>query len=228
MSVPRRPLRLYFRFPRPRRRPRPAYRSTHPRRTVALLILAGILVGLVPISLYLRRISSAMALSDAIDLVTLVINDTIHEKLQEGDYSYDYFVTLEKDQSGQVTAITTNMSRINSLSSELLRSIVDQSGNTALVTNIPLGNLLGLNLLSGKGPDVPVEILMLTSSRADFRNDLSAAGINQTRHQIILELVVDIDVLVPWDMLSTQVVSEVLVAETVIVGQVPERYLEVN
>ena len=120
------------------------------------------------------------------------------------------------------------MSRINSLSAELLRSIVDQSGNTALMTRIPLGNLLGLNLLSGKGPDVPVEILLLTSSRADFRNDLSAAGINQTRHQIILELVVDIDVLVPWDMLSTQVVSEVLVAETVIVGQVPERYLEVN
>ena len=169
-----------------------------------------------------------MALSDAIDLVTLVINDTIHEKLQEGDYSYDYFVTLEKDQSGQVTAITTNMSRINSLSAELLRSIVDQSGNTALMTRIPLGNLLGLNLLSGKGPDVPVEILLLTSSRADFRNDLSAAGINQTRHQIILELVVDIDVLVPWDMLSTQVVSEVLVAETVIVGQVPEMYMEGN
>ena len=66
---------------------------------------------------------------------------------------------------------------------------------------------------------------MLTSSRADFRNDICSAGINQTRHQIILEVRVDIDVLVPWDTLSTQVVSEVLVAETVIVGSVPKLYL---
>lgn len=199
------------------------------RLALSLIILAvGILILVVPGSIYLRELSSEIALSDATDLVTLVINDTIYDQLEQGGYDYDYFVNLEKDAQGRVTAITTNMSRINALSAELLSSIVDQSGNKGLDIRIPVGNLMGSNLLLGKGPEVPVEIIMLTSSRADFRNELISAGINQTKHQILLELVVDIDVLIPWDTLSTQVVSEVLVAETVIVGQVPEMYMEGN
>lgn len=199
------------------------------RLVLSLVILAvGILILVVPGSIYLRELSSEIALSDATDLVTLIINDTIYDQLDQGGYDYDYFVNLEKDDRGYVTAITTNMSRINALSAELLSSIVDQSGSKGLHIRIPLGNLMGSNLLLGKGPEVSVEIIMLTSSRADFRNELVSAGINQTKHQILLELVVDIDVLIPWDTLSTQIVSEILVAETVIVGQVPEMYMEGN
>ena len=67
---------------------------------------------------------------------------------------------------------------------------------------------------------------MLTSSYTDYKNELISAGINQTRHQIKLEVVVDIDILVPWDTMSTQVVSEALIAETIIVGKVPETYVD--
>ena len=66
---------------------------------------------------------------------------------------------------------------------------------------------------------------MLTSSHVDFKNELSDAGINQTKHQIKLDVVVDIDVIMPWQTISTQVVSEILIAETVILGDVPDTYL---
>ena len=212
-------------------------RVIHPRAGVPLLtpdqkgtlILTFLLLALLALavraSAYLKQLAGEMALSDASDLVTIAINDTINRKMSEGQYSYDYFVSFEKDNEGRITAISTNMSRVNTFSSEVLRDIVTATNSGGLEIEVPLGNLLGMNLTLGKGPKIPVEIIMLTSSYTDFRNELVSAGINQTKHQIILEVVVDIDVLIPWDTVSTQVVSETLIAETVIVGDVPETYV---
>ena len=99
----------------------------------------------------------------------------------------------------------------------------DQPGE--LTVHIPLGNLSGVSLLMGRGPAVPVKIIALTSSRVEFNNSIVTAGINQTKHQISLHVIVDIDILIPWGTESSQVVSDVLIADTVIVGKVPETYL---
>ena len=169
-----------------------------------------------------------MALSDASDMITLAVNETINRVMQDGQYEYDYFVTLEKNIDGNITAIKTNMARINTLSSIILREVVDVTSNEVLEIDIPLGNLLGSNLLLGRGPNIPVKIVMLTSSYADFRNELTTAGINQTKHQIIIELIVEVDIIIPWETVSTQTVSEILVAETIIVGSVPDTYLKME
>ena len=153
------------------------------------------------------------------------INDTISRKFAEEDYGYDYFVELEHGEDGTVTAVQTNMARINAFSSELLSDIVHAADGGELSLSIPIGNVLGSSLLLGKGPEIPVDITMLTSSHVDFKNELSAAGINQTKHQIKLDVVIDIDVIMPWQTVSTQVVSEILIAETVLLGDVPETYL---
>ncbi|MDR1130869.1 MAG: sporulation protein YunB [Oscillospiraceae bacterium] len=191
----------------------------------ALAALLVIAVLLVTAGSFLKKVSGDMALSDASDLITATINDKINERMRGGLYDYDYFVSLQKDNNGNITAISANMARINTLSSEILRDVISATNSGLHDLHIPLGNLLGMNLLMGRGPRVPVRILMLTSSYADFRNELAAAGINQIKHQIILEVRVEIDVLLPWELRSTEVVSEVLIAETVIVGKVPEAYL---
>ena len=80
----------------------------------------------------------------------------------------------------------------------------------------------------GKGPEIPVDIIMLTSSRTDYKNVLETASINQTKHQILLRVIVDVDVLVPWETVSTQVECDVLIAETVIVGTVPDTYFNLE
>ena len=134
-------------------------------------------------------------------------------------------MNLEYGADGSVTAVQTNMARINALSSELLSDIVHAADGGQLSLSIPVGNVLGSSLLLGKGPEIPVDITMLTSSHVDFKNELSDAGINQTKHQIKLDVVVDIDVIMPWQTISTQVVSEILIAETVILGDVPDTYL---
>lgn len=215
------------------RRRRPMYLDVHlPRRLRALLIFILIFVALsaflLQSVLYLRELSCSMALSDATDLMVICVNGAISDKMARGNYDTDYFVELERDGEGRIAAVTANMSRINTLSAELLQDVVNASNGGSLSINIPLGNLLGSSLLLGKGPDVPVEISMLTSSRVDCKNELIAAGINQTKHQIKLDVVVDIDVILPWKTVSTEVVSEILIAETVIVGQVPQTLFDMG
>lgn len=206
-----------------------ARRQTVHLRKLKLLLCAAIPAAvLLSSGLYLRESSGAIALSDASDLVTTLINNTIASYMSEGDYGYDYFVTTQTDASGRITAITSNMTRINELASQILNDIVEGSGEEVLTVSLPLGNLMGSTLLLGRGPEIPVRIIMLTSSRAEFTNEIISAGINQTKHQILLDVRVDIDVLIPWETLSTQVVSEVLIAETVIVGSVPDTYLSLE
>ena len=189
---------------------------------IALLFLAA------SISLFLRDLSTKIAVSDAVDVVTKTVNDSINKVIGQGVYGFDYFVSLVKDENGDITAITSDMAHINSLSTEILNSVISSTENGTIKVNIPVGNLSGLNLLMGKGPNVPVDIIMLTSSRVDFRNDIVSSGINQAKYQLILEVTIDIDVLVPWGTESASTVTEVIVADTVIVGKVPETYLNME
>lgn len=221
---------FYSSFHRPvfLRRTSPSRGSSFKGLLISMLIIALLIAIIIPVRGFLRDIAGAMALSDAVDMITVAVNDSISERMRCEEYDYEYFVTLEKDDSGAVTAISANMARINALSSEILKDVIGDTGNGELELALPIGNLLGSNLTLGRGPKIPVKIIMLTSSYADFRNEIGSAGINQLRHQIILELRVDIDVLLPWEMKSTQVLSEVLIAETIIVGKVPDTYLNVG
>ena len=189
---------------------------------IALLLIFG------AISLFLRNLSTKIAVSDAIDIVTKTVNDSINEVIGNGVYGFDYFVSLEKDENGDVAAISSDMAHINTLSTEVLNSVISSTENGTLQVKIPAGNLSGLNLLMGRGPDVVIDIIMLTSSRVDFRNEIISCGINQAKYQLILEVTIDIDVLVPWGTESATTVTEVIVADTVIIGKVPQTYLNME
>ena len=217
--------RPFFRR-RPPRPPRERPASGKRRAAITVfLLLAALLMFLSSALLYLKELSGQIAVSDACDIMTMQTNAAIAEVLQEGDFDADWFVKFEKNDAGEVTAISSNMGHINALSAALLDRVVGMTENRKLTVSIPAGNLTGLSLLMGRGPGVPVEILALTSSRVEFQNNIVTAGINQTKHQISLRVIVDIDVLVPWGTESAQVSTEVLIADTVVVGQVPETYL---
>lgn len=204
-------------------------RGPHSFAAVLTLILILSLVFLISAaSRFLKEIATEMAISDATDIITDAVNETIGDKMSNGQYDYDYFVTLLRDNNGDITAVSANMTRINALASDILREVIDSTSGGEIDISIPLGNLVGSNLLLGRGPKIPVKVVLLTSSYADFRNEISSAGINQLKHQIILEITVQIDVLMPWDMETADIPSEVLIAETVIVGDVPDTYFDMG
>ena len=91
---------------------------------------------------------------------------------------------------------------------------------------IPLGNLTGLSSVSGWGPTVPVRVVAVAHSDAAFENTFSAAGINQTLHQVMLDITVTVRILIPGETVETVIDTRVCVAETVVVGEVPGTYLE--
>ena len=154
-------------------------------------------------------------------------NDAIAKQIAAGDIQYDRIVYFEKDLDGRITALKTNMSEVNRLKTDILNIINDEI--LALDTTdigIPLGSLFLPELFSGKGPAIAVHILSIRNSDASFASHFSQAGINQTLHQLIMEVSVDVAVLVLGETGSFTVASEVVVAETVIVGEVPQTYLQ--
>lgn len=154
-------------------------------------------------------------------------NDAIAKQIDEGIIQYDRIVYFEKDLDGRITALKTNMSEVNRLKTDILNLINDEI--LALDTSdigIPLGSLFLPELFSGKGPSIPVRILSIRNSDASFASSFSQAGINQTLHQVTMIVSVDVAVLVLGQTSSFTVNSEVVVAETVIVGDVPSTFLQ--
>lgn len=197
-------------------------------KIVLLTALSFFLLLIISASIFLKDISTQIAVSDASDIVTVSVNSAVNDLMNKGEYSGDYFVDFQKTEQGEVTAISCNMARINALSSLILEKVVGSTNSNTITVGIPVGNLTGISLLMGRGPKVPVKIVMMTSSRVEFNNSIVTAGINQTKHQINLEVIVDVDILVPWGTESTQVVCEVLIADTVVVGKVPQTYLNMQ
>ena len=206
----------------------PLEKAPRSRRRAWLIAGAVLLAAVVAFSLYLRSLTREMVISDARDAVTLAVAGCVNRIVEENGYGYEDFVTLQKDAGGDLTAITADTMRINAFSSQLLSEITRSADNEALRLRIPLGILFGSDLLMGRGPEIPIDILMLTSSLVRFDNELVSTGINQSRHAITLRADVDIDVLLPWETIHSTVETDVLVAETVIVGRVPQTYVNIT
>ena len=155
-----------------------------------------------------------------------LINDAIDEQIETGNIQYDRIVYFEKDLNGRITALKTNISEVNRLKTSILNLINDEI--LAMDTShlgVPLGSLFLPEFFSGKGPTIPVEILSIRNSDGSFVSYFTEAGINQTRHQLTMEVLVDVSVLVLGETESFAVTSQVVVAETIIVGDVPETFL---
>ena len=202
------------------------------RRLKRLLrrILLAFFVCLVLISFFrfkyrsqIRRLAETQVINTTSDL----INDAIDMQMESGDIQYDRIVFFEKDLNGKITALKTNMSEVNRLKTAILNLINDEI--LALDTSklgIPIGSLLLPELLGGRGPNIPVEILSIRNSDASFYSSFSEAGINQTLQQLSMEIRVDVAVLVLGQTSTFPVSSQVVIAETIIVGQVPETFFQ--
>ena len=195
------------------------------RFSLILLVLSIILI-LVFRSRY-REVIRELAETQVKNTTSDLTNDAIAKQIADGIIQYDRIVFFEKDLDGRITALKTNMSEVNRLKTDILNIINDEI--LALDTSdigIPLGSLFLPELLSGKGPVIPVHILSIRNSDASFSSNFVQAGINQTLHQLIMVVSVDVAILVLGQTGSFTITSEVVVAETVIVGDVPNTFLQ--
>lgn len=150
--------------------------------------------------------------------VTSVIGDGI---------DYDDLFSLERDNEGNIAMVKANSPRINMISREianLAQANLDAIGVQEV--SIAVGTFTGLTLLMGLGPDVVINVAPIGSALCDFVSYFTAAGINQTLHKLYINVVAVVSIVTPIDEPTITVNAEVLVCENLIVGEVPEFYLQ--
>ena len=193
--------------------------------TVLILIL--LMAGIFYLRFRYRDVIRELAETQVKNTTSDLTNDAIAKQIADGVVQYDRIVYFEKDLDGRITALKTNIGEVNRLKTDILNIINDEIlalDNSDI--GIPLGSLFFPELLSGKGPSIPVNILSIRNSDANFVSHFSQAGINQTLHQVTMEVSIDVAVLVLGQTNSFTLQSEVIVAETVIVGTVPNTFLQ--
>lgn len=201
------------------------WRHGYGLRLFAVSVSAAVLLFLLVAMTQLRPILNSMATARVSNAVHKAVVEAVTETLASGVYDYSDLISLEKDNDGKITALTSNMVCFNRLQIEVTENVMERVGNiSSSELEIPLGSLTGIALLSGRGPELQVRILSVGSPSAEFENRFTDAGINQTKHQVLLHVRVMVRILMPGYTTATTVDCSLAVAETVIVGSVPETY----
>ena len=194
-------------------------------RIFAFLLTALLVALLLTGTARMKPLLESLATTRVSNTVNRIIFEAVNEAIQEGDISYEELISMEKGTEGNITAVHSNMAAFNRLQAQILDIIlarIDQVSAREL--SIPIGTLTGSALLAGRGPRISVRMESVGSSSAKFENRFDSAGINQTNHQIVLKVDVSVSILLPGFTTATTVSTAVTVAETVIVGAVPETY----
>ena len=156
-----------------------------------------------------------------------VAEEAVGEVLYRQGASYSDMVSLQTGKSGEITTLSTDTVQLNQLRNAVMEQVITQVEDPEEL-GIPLGLLTGWDLLSATGPKLPVRVLSVASASGSYRNDFISAGINQTLHRIFLDVTILVRVLLPGGIVETEVMVPISVAETVIIGQVPQTYLNLN
>lgn len=193
---------------------------------ILILISAVLVICFILLRGKYYSVISALGQTQVKNATSDLINDSIDQQISTGNIQYDRMVYFEKDLEGRITALKTNMSEVNRLKTDLLNIINDEIlAMDSNILGIPLGSLILPEIFAGRGPAIPVQILTIRNSEAGFFSEFTEAGINQTLQKLYMQISVDVSVLILGRINDFTVSSQVVIAETVIVGQVPDTFL---
>ncbi len=196
-------------------------------RFVAIAVGIAMLLGtfLVRVQPLLINLSQSKAES-----VTLkVIHNTVNEFLGNHQLAYDELIQIGYDETGNISYVSSDMVKLNRFKSQIAADI--QTGFDTYdfgTIALPVGTVIGGSMLVGRGPSLRFRVDMSCNVECTFQNVFDDAGINQTRHQILLEVKATTFAIARFCKTSSQVSTNFVIAETVIVGGVPEYYTNVE
>jgi len=174
----------------------------------------------------MRPIITSMAEAHARSIGSKVVSEAISEEIETNNISYDDLISFEKGENGKITALKTDIIMVNRLKSKLSVVILEKLSDMKDINlYIPLGNLINGEFFSGRGPKIEIIVIPIGSVATNITNVFTSAGINQTRHQIMLEMHVTVSIIMPFSVESTDISTSIAIAETIIVGDVPNMYV---
>lgn len=191
-----------------------------------LFILVAFVVIFIWVNIKVRPFVVSVATGYATNVVSNTLNDILDEAMKEDDYT---FVNVINDAEGKVAAVTMNSADTNLLMTKIALGIKNRIANMEEVeAEIPLGNFLPYPFLAGIGPDVPVKFLILANTSVTAKENFISKGINQSLYTISFHIVTKVGIYIPTIHSSVMVENDLPVAQTLIVGNVPDNYTNVE
>lgn len=177
----------------------------------------------------IRPMIETYACNQASNRVLKIVNESIYEELSQNQITYSNLVNLTYDDNGGVTSLQTNMLELNRLQSSITKRIIGHVMEFDSQTiKVSLGSILGGPIFSGRGPNIEIKLIPANFIQTKIANKFTASGINQTRHQVVMDINLTVTAVLPGYRSSTTIDTNVVLAETVVVGQVPDAYTVVN
>ena len=186
-----------------------------------VLFIAFSIVNL--ISQAVKPVFETLCKDEARSIATRITNEQATNVMKE--YNYQDLFSIEKDSNGNVAMIKSNVFPVNEIISNIALKIqkeIDNEGRDNV--KIALGTFTGIDILSGRGPNVNVRVASIGNVETDLKSEFSAQGINQTLHRVYLQVKCQVSILTPFSNTEEDITNQVLIAENVIVGEIPSTY----
>ncbi|MBE6799278.1 MAG: sporulation protein YunB [Ruminococcaceae bacterium] len=198
-------------------------------RLVSILLLLCLMIfAVLKIDDRLRLIATNYAKNRAKIVANAVINETVSRYLDENEISYSDLVKINSTGEGRVTSVEFDTVALTKLKAGIITNVQNVISDRELqVLNVPIGTLTGNQYLNNRGPTLHIEFKMSSAVFSKISSAFSSAGINQTLHKITLDIKAEIYFVMPWYRTSGEFETDFLLAETVIVGEVPDAYTNV-
>ena len=188
-----------------------------------ILLLAA---GLGLLTIRFQRIFMEYAVNVCEDSAIQEINTLMEDEVFSHPDEFADLVVLERDS---ITALRTDIIAVGKVKARIVNGLFDRLDYLEETqTEVPLGTVFAPNLFTGMGPRVKVGLAGLAQMEAQFVSAFTSAGINQTRHRILIEVHAGFRILTPFGGEDREIVSTYPVTDTVIVGTVPERYAYIS
>lgn len=197
-------------------------------RIIAIIIVVALIISVIFINHQIKAKLSSIAVYKCKNTATQIIDDSIVKALDNSEFTYDNLINVDKTED-KINSIECNMNEVNKLKSSVISEInssFDSEEKNSF--KISLGTVTGMNILSGFGPKIKISFEKEGSVNAHLISKFDTAGVNQTKHRIYLDISVDFIAISATDTYKTNVDTEFLIAETVIIGEIPETYLNVS
>jgi len=187
------------------------------------------LIVFIYIDFNMKPVIMSIAESRARILGVQAINNAAYEIISEySPLSYSALIDILQDAEGRVAMLQANTMRMNEIGTQTaLRAQEKLDELTYANVRIPLGAATGSKMLAGRGPSITVTLVPIGAVSTEFKSEFTSAGINQTRHRIYIVLKATVRVVIPTASTAAEVSTQVQIAESIIVGQVPSTFADI-
>ena len=197
------------------------------RRVILIAVAVLLIVLLVCMHLNVTRVLTSAAEAQLRARAATAVNEAVFMTLSDGGVRYSDLVHVERGADGDIQALTCDAVEINRIAREtayqaqaLLQEMCDEG------IAVPLGAFTGIEAWAGFGPEIHMEIIPVAEVACRFVSGFESAGINQTKHSVYLEVVCEMSVVMPAKTHRFSAISQVLISESILVGEVPNVYLQ--